>query len=99
MKITPGHDFNDFDVGKRAGITPGEMLNMFDAEAKVVQTADGLVPDEFLGLDRFDARKLVVERMKEQGFLIPHTSTRTANEHDAEPRTVADACSATAAAW
>jgi valyl-tRNA synthetase len=43
---------------------------MFDAEAKVVQTADGLVPAEFVGLDRFDARKLVVERMKD-GFLIP----------------------------
>ena len=39
VKITPGHDFNDFEVGKRAGIKPAEMLNMFDAEAKVVQTA------------------------------------------------------------
>ncbi len=87
VKITPGHDFNDFDVGKRAGIKPGEMLNMFDAEAKVVQTADGLVPEEFLGLDRFDARKRVVERMKEQGFLVPHVD-KDGNEHDAEPRTV-----------
>src|SRR5690606_9649725 len=32
VKITPGHDFNDFEVGKRAGIKPAEMLNMFDAE-------------------------------------------------------------------
>lgn len=52
VKITPGHDFNDFDVGKRAGIAPGEMLNMLDAEGNVCQTADGLVPEEFLGLDR-----------------------------------------------
>lgn len=91
VKITPGHDFNDFEVGKRAGIKPADMLNMFDAEAKVVQTADGLVPEEFIGMDRFDARKLVVERMKEQGFLIPHvTKDKEGNEvqHDAEPRTI-----------
>ncbi len=91
VKITPGHDFNDFEVGKRAGIKAAEMLNMFDAEAKVVQTADGLVPAEFLGLDRFDARKLVVERMKEAGFLIPHvTKDKEGNEiaADFEPRTI-----------
>ena len=88
VKITPGHDFNDFEVGKRAGIKPADMLNMFDAEARVVQTADGLVPEEFLGIDRFDARKLVVERMKELGFLVPYVDKNGA-EHDAEPRTVA----------
>lgn len=91
VKITPGHDFNDFEVGRRAGIKAGDMLNMFDAEAKVVQTADGLVPAEFVGLDRFDARKRVVERMKEAGFLIPHvTKDKEGNEvlHDAEPRTI-----------
>ncbi len=91
VKITPGHDFNDFEVGKRAGIKAADMLNMFDAEAKVVQTADGLVPAEFIGMDRFDARKLAVERMKEAGFLIPHvTKDKEGNlvEHDAEPRTI-----------
>jgi len=91
VKITPGHDFNDFEVGKRAGIKPAAMLNMLDADAKVVQTADGLVPDEYLGLDRFEARTLVVQRMKEQGFLIPHVTTDkegNATEHDAEPRTI-----------
>ena len=31
VKITPGHDFNDFEVGKRAGFKPAEMLNMLDA--------------------------------------------------------------------
>ncbi len=87
VKITPGHDFNDFEVGKRAGMKPGEMLNMFDAETKVVQTADGLVPAEFVGMDRFAARTLVVERMKEAGFLIPHTDKDGA-QHDAEPRTI-----------
>ena len=91
VKITPGHDFNDFEVGKRAGIKPADMLNMFDAEAKVVQTADGLVPAEFVGLDRFDARALVVSRMKETGFLIPHVTKNKDGEeelHDAEPRTI-----------
>jgi len=91
VKITPGHDFNDFEVGKRAGIKPADMLNMLDADARVVQTADGLVPQEYLGLDRFEARTLVVARMKEQGFLIPHvTKDKEGNEtaHDAEPRTI-----------
>ena len=61
VKITPGHDFNDFEVGKRAGFKPAEMLNMLDGQARVVQTADGLIPAELLGLDRFEARKRVVE--------------------------------------
>ncbi|QGN55281.1 valine--tRNA ligase [Novosphingobium sp. Gsoil 351] len=87
VKITPGHDFNDFEVGKRAGFRPGEMLNMFDGEAQVVQTADGLVPADFLGLDRFVARDLVVQRMKERGFLVPFVDKDGA-EHDCEPRTI-----------
>ncbi len=87
VKITPGHDFNDFEVGKRAGIKAGDMLNMFDAEARVVQTTDGLVPAEFIGLDRFEARKLVIQRMAEAGFLIPHVD-KDGIEHQAEPRTI-----------
>ncbi len=93
VKITPGHDFNDFDVGKRAGFKPAEMLNMLDGDANVIQTADGLIPDEYLGLHRFrrdgkdGARELVVTRMKELGFLIPHTD-KDGGEHDAEPRTI-----------
>jgi valyl-tRNA synthetase len=69
VKITPGHDFNDFDVGKRAGFKPAEMLNMLDAEARVVQTADGLIPADYLGMDRFDARKKVVEAIEAAGLL------------------------------
>ncbi|WEK48129.1 MAG: valine--tRNA ligase [Candidatus Andeanibacterium colombiense] len=91
VKITPGHDFNDFEVGKRAGIKPGEMLNMFDVEAKVVQTADGLVPDKYLGLDRFVVRDLIVADMKAAGFLIPHiakTKDGEEIEQDFEPRTI-----------
>src|SRR6202007_1062381 len=65
VKITPGHDFNDFEVGKRRGIRPPEMLNMLDAKASVTQTADGLIPDELLGIDRFWARKQVVAMLEE----------------------------------
>ena len=98
VKITPGHDFNDFEVGKRAGFAAADMLNMLDGNADVCQTADGLVPDEFLGLHRFKrdgedgARELVVQRLKEQGYLIPHiakTKKGEEVEHDAEPRQIA----------
>ena len=93
VKITPGHDFNDFDVGKRAGFKPAEMLNMLDGDANVIQTTDGLIPAEYLGLHRFKrdgkdgARELVVTRMKEAGFLIPHID-KDGGEHDFEPRTI-----------
>ncbi|WP_296617556.1 valine--tRNA ligase [Sphingomonas sp.] len=87
VKITPGHDFNDFEVGKRAGMKAGEMLNMLDAKAQVTQTADGLIPEDLLGIDRFWARKLVVERLKEAGLLVPYID-KEGVEHDAEPRTI-----------
>ena len=67
VKITPGHDFNDFEVGNRAGFKPADMLNMFDATAHVVQTSDGLIPEELLGLTREDARKRVVELLEARG--------------------------------
>ena len=97
VKITPGHDFNDFEVGKRAGIAPADMLNMLDGDANVCQTADGLVPAEFIGLHRFrkdgvdGAREMVVQRLKEQGYLIPYVVEKGGErvEHDAEPRQIA----------
>src|SRR3954467_80535 len=70
VKITPGHDFNDYEVGKRAGFKPGDMLNMFNAEAYVVQTQDGLIPQELLGLTREEARKAVVARLEDEGALV-----------------------------
>ncbi|MBB4097825.1 valine--tRNA ligase [Sphingomonas kyeonggiensis] len=88
VKITPGHDFNDFEVGRRAGIEARGMLNMLDAKARITQTSDGLIPAELLGIDRFEARKLVVARLKAEGFLIPHVD-KDGEEHDAEPRTIA----------
>jgi len=97
VKITPGHDFNDFEVGKRAGMKAADMLNMFDADANVVQTADGLIPDRFLGLPRFKkdgadgARELVVAEMKALGLLEPHLTKNKDGEEvaaDFEPRTI-----------
>ena len=70
VKITPGHDFNDFEVGKRAGIRAADMLNMFDAQANVVQTSDGLIPQDLLGLTREEARKSVVTKLEEEGALV-----------------------------
>ncbi|PKP91798.1 MAG: valine--tRNA ligase [Alphaproteobacteria bacterium HGW-Alphaproteobacteria-16] len=87
VKITPGHDFNDFEVGRRAGFEARDMLNMLDAKAAICQTSDGLIPAELIGLDRFEARKQVVERLKAEGFLIPHVD-KDGNEHDAEPRKI-----------
>ncbi|BAV64822.1 valine--tRNA ligase [Sphingobium cloacae] len=97
VKITPGHDFNDFEVGKRAGMKAADMLNMFDADAHVIQTADGLIPDRFLGLHRFrkdgvdGARELVVAEMKALGLLVPHATKNKEGEPqeaDFEPRTI-----------
>jgi valyl-tRNA synthetase len=69
VKITPGHDFNDFEVGKRAGFKPADMLNMLDAKAQVSQTADELIPDHLIGLSTADARKRVVALLDEAGLL------------------------------
>ncbi len=87
VKITPGHDFNDFEVGKRAGMAAGAMLNMLDAKARVVQVSDGLIPAEMLGLTTAEARKAVVAQLKAEGFLIAHVD-KDGVEHDAEPRTI-----------
>ncbi len=87
VKITPGHDFNDFEVGKRAGMAAGAMLNMLDAKARVVQVSDGLIPADLLGLTTAEARKAVVAQLKAEGFLIAHVD-KEGVEHDAEPRTI-----------
>ncbi len=62
VKITPAHDFNDFDVGKRHGL---EMINIFDADAKLNENT----PEPYRGMDRFDARKQIVADLEAQGLL------------------------------
>jgi valyl-tRNA synthetase len=55
VKITPAHDFNDFEVGARAGLEP---INVFTTRGAIVD--DDFVPAKYRGLDRFDARKAIV---------------------------------------
>jgi valyl-tRNA synthetase len=62
VKITPAHDFNDFGVGKRAGL---EAINILTVEAKLNEN----VPAEYVGMDRFVARKAIVARAEEEGWL------------------------------
>ena len=62
VKITPAHDFNDFGVGKRAGL---EAINILTVEAKLNDS----VPAEYQGMDRFAARKAIVARAEEEGWL------------------------------
>ncbi len=69
VKITPAHDFNDFDVGKRH---KRELINIFDTEAKL---NDG-VPEQYRGMDRFAARTKIVADLATLGLLEkiePHT--------------------------
>ncbi len=62
VKITPGHDFNDYEVGKRHGLP---LINILDRDAALNDT----VPEAYRGLDRFDARKRVVADLDAGGFL------------------------------
>ena len=69
VKITPAHDFNDFEVGRRHDL---EAINIFDKFARVNENA----PEKYRGLDRFDARKKIVAEMEELGLvekIEPHT--------------------------
>ena len=63
VKITPAHDFNDYDMGKRHGLP---MINIFTPDAKVNDEA----PEAYQGLDRFDARKAIVAQLEEDGVLV-----------------------------
>lgn len=78
VKITPAHDFNDYEVGKRHDT---RLVNMFDLEAKVLANAEVFnfkgeaqqgfaLPEKYAGLDRFAARKQMVADLQEQGFLV-----------------------------
>jgi len=62
VKITPAHDFNDFEVGRRHQL---ELLNIFDEHACLNDN----VPDKYIGLERFEARKKLLEDMEALGFL------------------------------
>ena len=62
VKITPAHDFNDFEVGRRHDL---EMINVLDQEARINDNA----PEAYRGLDRFAAREKIVADMEALGLL------------------------------
>ncbi|MBH5328141.1 valine--tRNA ligase [Eikenella sp. S3360] len=84
VKITPAHDFNDYEVGKRHDT---RLINVFDLEAKILSEAEVFnfkgeaqqgfrLPEQYAGLDRFAARKQMVADLEAQGYLKevkPHT--------------------------
>jgi len=72
LKVTPGHDFNDFEIGERFDL---DKIRIFDADARIDAEAflargeSGEWIERYRGKDRFEARKLVVAELKEKGFL------------------------------
>ena len=62
VKITPGHDFNDFEVARRHGL---ELINIFDQHARLNDN----VPEPYRGLDRFEARDKIVAEVDSEGLL------------------------------
>ena len=73
VKITPAHDFNDFGVGKRAGLAA---LNIMDAFGRITAADTPDVPADYEGMDRFAARKAIVARAEEEGWLKQIEKTR-----------------------
>jgi valyl-tRNA synthetase len=63
VKITPAHDFNDFEVGRRQALP---LVNIFDRLAHLTDT----VPAQYRGLDRFEARKRIVADLEAAGALV-----------------------------
>ncbi len=72
LKITPGHDFNDFEIGDRFGL---DRISIFDADARIDGSAftsrgeEGDWIHRYKLKDRFDARKLIIAELKDKGFL------------------------------
>ena len=63
LKITPAHDFNDYDVGKRNNL---EIINIFTEDGKINNNAIS----SYVGLDRFEARKKILNELKEKDFFV-----------------------------
>ena len=83
VKITPAHDFNDYEVGKRHDT---QLISVLSLDAKILVTAEVFdyrsrvlesfrLPEKYAGLDRFEARKQIVADLDEAGLLVktePH---------------------------
>jgi len=72
LKITPGHDFNDFEIGERFGL---DKITIFDADARIDSSSfsnrgeRGDWVERYSGKDRFEARQQIVAELKEKGYL------------------------------
>ncbi len=69
LKITPAHDPNDFEIGKRHNLKP---IWVIDGTGKMIKSA--AVPEELHGLDRFDAREKTVKMLEKQQVLVKITN-------------------------
>lgn len=84
LKITPGHDFNDFEIGERFAL---DKISIFDADARVDPAAfinrgeSGDWIERYRGKDRFEARKLIVLDLQDQGFLEKSEAHKLAVGH------------------
>ena len=65
VKITPAHDFNDFEVGQRNDLP---MISVMDENACIVERED--IPENYHGLDRYDARKTILKELEELDLLV-----------------------------
>ena len=64
VKITPAHDFNDYEIGKRHNL---EMIRCLDFDGKIEN--HDFIPQELRGLDRFEAREKIIDMLKNQNLL------------------------------
>ena len=64
VKITPAHDFNDYEVGKRHNLP---MLNIFTNTAHI--NNEDFIPDQYVGLDRYEAREHIIADLEAEGLL------------------------------
>jgi len=63
VKVTPAHDFNDYQVGLRHNLP---MINLFTPEAAINDNA----PEKYRGLDRYEARKVILAELEDLGILV-----------------------------
>ena len=70
VKITPAHDFNDYQVAQRHGL---EKISILTLDAKISDAA----PEAYQGLDRFEARKRVLSDLQAQGLLVSESRTNS----------------------
>ncbi|MBD3237790.1 MAG: valine--tRNA ligase [Candidatus Eisenbacteria bacterium] len=73
VKITPGHDPNDFEIGRRHGL---QVISVLDAEGRMNENAGA-----FAGMDRYECRQAVIEQLKKEGLLLRTESHRHAVGH------------------